>query len=734
MPTTLLLHADGANGSTAIVDEVGHAVTVNGNAQISTAQGKFGGAALLFDGNGDYLSIANSTDFDFGTGDFTIEMWVYLESVSGNHHLVGRYNGNATSPIAIYQNASNIAFYSSSNGSSWDIVSGLSFGTFSTGTWYHLVVTRNGTTFRTFKDGVLANSTTSSGTLHANSGAVTFGANNSGAEGYNGYLDEIRIIKGEALYTAGFTPPAQRFFYQDTVLLLHMDGANASTTFRDETGKTLVAFGNAQISTAQGKYGGASALFDGAGDYLSYPTAGTLLGSSEFTLECWVRFSSVGTVQRIIDTRGNSADLAMAYAFGMGSSGNTNKICFEADTSNAGAGSGAWEVALYGTTTVSANTWYHVAVVRIGGSWKLYVDGVQEASVTSSIAIGSEAATGYIGAGCNGASSIGYYLNGYIDDLRVCKSAKYTANFTPPISAHEYEYTTLLIHGDGANAATCVRDESGKAVTVAGNAQISTAQSKFGGAALIFDGTGDYLSVTEIEDFNGFTSSASWTVEMWVRQATNASGVLAVIGDNAGGVCAQFSVESSGANQSIYIRPQGGSTGYWIQNAYAFDTGWHHLAFVCNAGSFAIYRDGVSLGTPVSFSWTTTNIPVGVIIGATYVTGYTTFFNGYLDEIRISKGIARYTAGFTPPASPFTLLGQYTYTISGSVYDDTGALVARTIRLYRRDTGALVAETTSTGGTFTFHNPDDREYYVVSLDDAAGAQHNALIFDKVVRG
>lgn len=210
---SLLLHMDGSNGSTSFTDSSSTAKTVTpqGNAQISTAQSKFGGASGYFDGSGDWLSVPHSSDFDFGSGDFTIEGWIYLNSVAANTHLIGKYNSNPTSPFAIYQSGSGVAFYASSNGTAWDIMSALSCGLFSTGAWHHIAVTRSGNTFSAFKDGVLANFAYSSATLHANTGAVTIGSNNSGSEGYNGYLDDWRITKGVARYVANFTPPTAAF-------------------------------------------------------------------------------------------------------------------------------------------------------------------------------------------------------------------------------------------------------------------------------------------------------------------------------------------------------------------------------------------------------------------------------------------------------------------------------------------------------------------------------------------
>jgi hypothetical protein len=211
IPSVLLMHFDGTDGSTTFTDEYGHTVTPSGNAQIDTAQSKFGGASGLFDGTGDYLSIPTSTEWDFGTGDFTIEMWVRLASVTGSHRVIWRDNGANATSIGLFQNGADLEFYSSSDGSAWNICNGLSFGTFSINTFYFIAVTRSGTTFRTFKDGVLANSTTSSASLYVNSGALLVGAFNSGSQGYNGHIDDLRITKGTARYTANFTPPSAAF-------------------------------------------------------------------------------------------------------------------------------------------------------------------------------------------------------------------------------------------------------------------------------------------------------------------------------------------------------------------------------------------------------------------------------------------------------------------------------------------------------------------------------------------
>lgn len=212
---SLLLHMDGP-GSTTFTDSSGtpKTVTANGSAQKSTLQSKFGGSSLLLYGpSSDYLSIPSSSAFDFGSGDFTIEMFVRLVTVVGGYHIIGKYQTSAASPFAIYQNGGQIGFYSSSNGSSWDLISNLSFGSsFSTFTWYHLAVARESNTWRTFRDGLKMAEATASGSVFSSAESVMIGRGANVAPTYlSGNIDELRITKGVARYTGDFTPPTAPF-------------------------------------------------------------------------------------------------------------------------------------------------------------------------------------------------------------------------------------------------------------------------------------------------------------------------------------------------------------------------------------------------------------------------------------------------------------------------------------------------------------------------------------------
>lgn len=219
-------------------------------------------------------------------------------------------------------------------------------------------------------------------------------------------------------------PPATVLdpYFFNVVSLLHLDGTDASTTITDQIGKVWTAFGNAQIDTAQSKFGGASVLFDGSGDYISTPDSDDWhLEIGDFTMECWYRPAAIGTRQ---------------FLCGQGNAGATDyRNCFEITAAGllryfTGLG---FVIDLTGTTTLSVDTWYHLAVTKSGTTWRLFLDGALEASTTNATSIANFSSSFHVGR--LGAFN-GLYTNGHIDDFRATKGiARYTAPFTPPTEA-----------------------------------------------------------------------------------------------------------------------------------------------------------------------------------------------------------------------------------------------------------------------------------------------------------
>ena len=203
-----LLHFDGADGSTTFTDQKGHVWTPSGNAQIDTAQSKFGGASGLFDGSGDYITAASHADFGFGTGDFTIEAFVRVPGTGSDMTLFDNRLAGALG-IAIYSSiASGIS--AQKWGTATNVVVAAVGTVLTPNTWIHLAVARQGTTVRGFRDGALEFTYTDSRT-YASSAGARYGISSAAGQPYNGHIDDARVTKGVARYTSAFTPPTAPF-------------------------------------------------------------------------------------------------------------------------------------------------------------------------------------------------------------------------------------------------------------------------------------------------------------------------------------------------------------------------------------------------------------------------------------------------------------------------------------------------------------------------------------------
>lgn len=216
-----------------------------------------------------------------------------------------------------------------------------------------------------------------------------------------------------------------------TKLLLHCNGTDGSTSFPDDSSEnhTVTAISNAQVDTAQSKFGGASALFDNNGDYLDVPdSADWDLGSGDFTIDCWVRFNNVST--NTICARVSSGTSYMYFTFESGTS-----LRFRDYT-------GVNNIDFTRTVSVSANQWYHVAVTRSGNDFRIFLDGVQQgATHTSSNAMTDRTANLNIG---HLTVNSAYAMDGWIDEFRWSKGvARWTSNFTPP--TEEYSSDSVFI-------------------------------------------------------------------------------------------------------------------------------------------------------------------------------------------------------------------------------------------------------------------------------------------------
>ena len=215
-------------------------------------------------------------------------------------------------------------------------------------------------------------------------------------------------------------------------------------------------------------------------------------------------------------------------------------------------------------------------------------------------------------------------------------------------------FTKSLLHMDGADTSQTFTDESGKTWTARNHAQIDTAQSKFGGASGLFDGTDDWIDTPDSDDWylDDGSNNNSWTIDFWLKLSA----------EHDSGFCGQFVNTSNWWGLCWYpntlqlVSLAGGVT----KVVYAPDctlttaAGWTHIAVVKDGtNGYTGYKNGISLGTATDTD-TLTNLAAILTIGKTTDSASTVFWmHGWLEEFRISKGIARWTANFTPPISPY---------------------------------------------------------------------------------
>ena len=209
-------------------------ITVNGNAAISATQSKFSGSSIAFDGTGDYLSVASNADFAYGTGDFTIEMWIYKTGGIGGKLLFDQRTAASTNYApAVVLSSGGVLQY---NDGAANIITGATVVTLNT--WHHVAISRSGTSTKLFLDGVQEGSTYTD-TRNYIQTPVIIGARFDGTLGWQGYIDEVRISKGIARYTTTFTPSTTAFTADSaSKLLIHGD----STIVDDNGGGTVTDF------------------------------------------------------------------------------------------------------------------------------------------------------------------------------------------------------------------------------------------------------------------------------------------------------------------------------------------------------------------------------------------------------------------------------------------------------------------------------------------------------------
>ena len=406
----------------------GHTITTTAGASV-TSFGPFltsavydaavNGASAYFDGSGDRLHTPEDASTRVAASNFTFEAWVYPTTTTTSQKMIFTQGAPGVySPFNVYVQGTTVRIYISINGTSWNIASNsTSSNPIQVEAWNHIALVRNGTTIGLYINGVADNTYAVSTTAFFTPTRETSVGGRDGEEYFPGYITDARLVIGTAVYTSAFTlPTAPLTAITNTKLLLNMADGQAIDSAAQNN---LTLFGNAKISTGQAKFGDTSLYLDGTGDaaQIATTTNSFAFGTGDYTVEMWLYLTAVNENDQIFDMR--TSDSSVNPGSYLDSSARPNLYI-----------SGG--VRLTSNTAISANTWTHFAICRASGTTRIFQAG-QVTGTLNSDTYNIVAGKLMLGARYNSAGTNNG--QGYWEDVRVSKMARYTSNFTAPAEA-----------------------------------------------------------------------------------------------------------------------------------------------------------------------------------------------------------------------------------------------------------------------------------------------------------
>lgn len=667
---------------------------------------RWGAGGLMFDGSNDYVTVTNQASLN-PTSAISVESWINLKSLptSGNlYEIAGKSSsvaGHAEYDLAIYNNSGVViqTYWRMHLSSSLTTYTYQSNYPFVPGIWYHIVATYDSATAKMsiYVNGqkIGADMTTLGESIYSGNGQNlfigVFDYNGTKSRYLSGTLDSTRIYSraltaSEILsnYQAGNVElqtrvgasadandgtweawrPTTSESVVDTMdsnpninsfskLLMHNTGIDTSTTFIDSEllPKTITANGNAQLDTAQSKFGAASGLFDGDGDYLTLLDSDDwYFGTDDFTIDGWFRFSDVTSddviASQYVDANNNW--YIRKYS--------NNKLYMRFRSGGVDQG----YYVMTNTSTMVNNTWYHLAFVRSGSTGYMFIDGVSQ-TLTELTAFGTNSLPNIAAvlqiSRLGSTNTYDYY--GWIDELRISKGfAHWTSNFTPPLGQYDDIFfpstltdTTTKIEGvasekiitgspriDVNTVGLWHLDETGgtgayikDSTTNAnhGTPTGTTLTNGFSGKARSFNGSSDKISIPSSANYN---FSADFSIDFWFK--TSSSSLMYPLSFGASPNNLNFDFNDSGYGLWLYWNGTG-TPNIWTTTTY-YDNKWHHVVATRIGSTITLYVDGVSIGTSTYATAINAGTNNDRFFGC--YQGSANFWNGSLDELRIKNG------------------------------------------------------------------------------------------------
>lgn len=667
---TLLISGEGINGQTnnVYLDSSGYnwswqAVqnpTYSSQSSYSPNSKASGEWSVFFPGSvfaTPYANIAYNANLLLNGQDCTVECWAYLDEAPQS-------GANASAPRAQVIACQGVGSYTNSpSDHNWMLFadnSSIYFGkhpNFVTANssllpvnqWTHIAATMSSTGVgEIYIDGVQVASQSGRTTLGNSVSYVTrigYGLLGSGAGSdsiYEGYISNFRIAKSR-VYTANFTPSATPLTaITNTQLLTCQDNRfkdNSPNNITIDASATIMVTPSSPFTSAVSYntaiHGGSISL--SSSNLVLAANSVFALGTGDFTIEGWYNFRSLsGSTTNGIWT---------ALASGKGHYLRTGTFATAGILTFYGTDFSSSSISA--SAPVRAGRWYHLAVSRVNSVTRFFIDGIVQGSFvdynnypTSQLILGSS-------------TSIEADYN--MSDFRIIKgTGLYTANFSLP-SAPLTAVNNTVILLNGTNAGVYDSTKNTRALATFGNVALSTTQKKFGNTSIYFDGTGDYVRRTFGGDLTQRTlklGKGGFTIELWAY-FERVTGVQYLY-DGRGG--------SEGARPAIYANST--SLIYRVSSADRITASsvltantWHHIAVSRSGTSTKMFLNGSQVGS--TYTDTTNYLAdtfsyVNPTIGASSVgAAGSSAFQGYMDDIRVTKSVARYTDNFTPPTETF---------------------------------------------------------------------------------
>jgi len=566
-------------------------------------------------------------------GDFSIECWFNTTTTTTYACLYSDETGSTGGTILLNNGANNgqiVVFIGTAVSTFTSTSTGLN-----NGTWNHVALTRSGSTVRLFINGALQNTTTASGTITTTS-TVRIGSSFFASRFFGGYISNFRIVVGSAVYTSAFTPSTTPLTAITNTSLLtcqsnrFIDNSSNNRTITVVSTPKVQAFQpfSPPASYTTAAYGG-SGYFNGSSDYLTSATTAALdLTSGDWTIQGWYYPTAYSASNNVIVYIGSAAGNKIVLAT-IGTAGNLYYLL-------------NGSVTISSATAAPLNAWSFYALVKSGATTTLYLNGVS-LGTTASVPTTSNKSLSL------GADTAAAFYQGYFGDFRVLKGTALTTVPTTPLTA--ITNTSLLLNF--TNAGIYDAAVQNNEITV-GSAQASTTiTAKWPPTSMKFNGTTDYLTAPASPGFAFGTGN--FTVEAWVYPTARiGSGNFGsqIAGCQVYGVSADW-VFCLTATGLLYFQITSSTTGAYVSTTAVPLNAWTHVAISRTSGTVRAFVNGTDAGNSGTYATAITNASTPFSVGGASNGSANSLLQGYLQDVRITKGFARYTANFSVPTAAF---------------------------------------------------------------------------------